>query len=370
MGRRRKIFTVFGTRPEAIKVAPLIRELERRTRTLQTVNVSSGQHRNLLQPFIVMFRLRVDYDLDVRQHDQQHDDVSRMVTRRMLPILKHESPDLVLVQGDTSTAVGAAAAASLIRIPVGHVEAGLRSGDETKPFPEEIHRKRITALATYHFAPTWNNRRNLLSEGIPDSRIFVTGNTIVDSLEECLERDNSCYGIDSILAETARLKRIVLTMHRRENIPQFEPAFLALRRFIDANQDFCILFPMHPNPAVRRAAALLRGSTRIWLLEPLGYLEFIHLLRQAWIVITDSGGIQEEAPTLGTTVLLFRAKTERPEAVATGLVKVTGDSPGALLEAVEKLKVSSVSRLNPPSKANPVGNGSSARAIVNVVESL
>ncbi len=370
MGRRRKILTVFGTRPEAIKVAPLIRELERRMCAFQTVNVSSGQHRHLLQPLIVMFRLRVDYDLDVHQHDQQHDDVSRMVIRRILPILKYESPDLVLVQGDTSTAVGAAAAACLIRIPVGHVEAGLRSGDETKPFPEEIHRKRITAMATYHFAPTWNNRWNLLSEGIPDSRIFVTGNTIVDSLEKVLAKDNACSGVDSILAETAGLKRIVLTMHRRENIPQFEPAFLALRRFVDANQDFCIVFPMHPNPAVRRAAEVLRGAARIWLLEPLGYSEFIHLLRQAWIVITDSGGIQEEAPTLGKTVLLFRAKTERPEAVATGLVKVGGDSPGTLLQAVEKLKVSGLSRNSSPLTANPFGNGGSAKAIVNILESF
>jgi UDP-N-acetylglucosamine 2-epimerase (non-hydrolysing) len=369
MGRRRKIMTVFGTRPEAIKLAPVIQELERRTQTFQTVNINSDQHRHLLGPFITLFRLRVDYNLGVHQHNQQPGEVSRAVIRRMLPLLNYESPDLILVQGDTSTAVGAAAAASLMQIPVGHIEAGLRSGDETKPFPEEIHRKRIAALASYHFAPTLNNRWNLLSEGIPDSRIFVTGNTIIDSLQKVLNKNGSHPGIDRIIADTAGLKRIVLTMHRRENIPQFERTFLALRRYLDADRDLCILFPMHLNPAVRHAADVLRGHSRIRLLEPLGYSEFIHLLRHVWMVVTDSGGIQEEAPTLGKTVLLYRAKTERQEALATGTVKIIGDSPDALLHALENLKGSDLSRRSSPN-ANPFGNGGSAKAIVDIVEGL
>ncbi|HYR42623.1 MAG TPA: UDP-N-acetylglucosamine 2-epimerase (non-hydrolyzing) [Terriglobia bacterium] len=370
MRQRRKIMMVFGTRPEAIKLAPVIHELERRTHTFQTVTINSGQHQHLLRPFITLFRLRVDYDLGVHQHDQQPGEVSRAVTRQMLPIVNYESPDLILVQGDTSTAVGAATAGSLMQIPVGHIEAGLRSGDEMKPFPEEIHRKRITELASYHFAPTLNNRWNLLSEGIPDSQIFVTGNTIVDSLQMVLKENSSYPDIDRIIAETAGLKRIVLTVHRRENIPQFERTFIALRRFLDANEDLCILFPMHPNPAVRHAADVLRGEPRIRLLEPLDYSEFIHLVRHAWIVVTDSGGIQEEAPTLGKTVLLFRAKTERPEALATGLVKITGDSPDALLGALENLKASNLLRQNSSPNANPFGNGGSAKAIVDICGNL
>jgi UDP-N-acetylglucosamine 2-epimerase (non-hydrolysing) len=360
MKQRPKIMTVLGTRPEAIKLAPVIHEFERRPHTFHTVNVSSGQHRHLLRPLVSLFGLRLDYDLGLQLHNQQACDVSRHVLRSMLPILKHECPDLILVQGDTSTAVGAAAAGSLMQIPVGHIEAGLRSGDETKPFPEEIHRKRIAELASYHFAPTPDNRRNLLSEGISDSRIFVTGNTVIDSLLQILRRNQSSQPIDQIIAETAHLKRIVLTMHRRENIPQLKETFLVLRRFLIANEDLCLLFPMHPNPAVRRAAPVLRGEPRVRLLKPLAYPEFIRLLCHAWIVVTDSGGIQEEAPTLGKTVLLFREKTERPEALATGFVKIIGDSPDSLRHALENLKTSNAASTQPAVHANPFGSGGSA----------
>jgi len=370
MKQRRKIITVFGTRPEAIKLAPVIHELERRSHAFQTVNISSGQHQHLLQPMITLFRLRIDYDFTLQRHNEQTDDVSGSVIRRLIPHLNHESPDLLLVQGDTSTAFGAAAAASLMQIPVGHIEAGLRSGDEMRPFPEEIHRKRITELASYHFAPTVNNRSNLLSEGVPESRIFVSGNTIVDSLMKVLRGHTPSRRIDRIVAGTSMLRRIVLTMHRRENIPHFKRAFLALRRFVSENKNVCLLFPVHPNPAVRQAAEVLRGEARIRLLEPLGYSDFIHLLLHAWVVVTDSGGIQEEAPTLGKTVLLFRSNTERPEALATGAVQLIGDSPDALLLALENLKMQGHLAARRLSHTNPFGNGGSAKAIVDIVESL
>ncbi|PYS03942.1 MAG: UDP-N-acetylglucosamine 2-epimerase (non-hydrolyzing) [Acidobacteria bacterium] len=370
MKQRRKIMIVFGTRPEAIKLAPVIHELERRADAFQTVNISSGQHRHLVQPVITLFRLRIDHDFALQRHDQQPDDVSDRVIARLIPHLNHESPDLLLVQGDTSTAVGAAVAGSLMQIPVGHIEAGLRSGDDMRPFPEEIHRKRITKLASYHFAPAVNNRSNLLSEGVPDSRIFVTGNTIVDSLMKVLRGHTASLRIDRIIAETSMLKRIVLTMHRRENIPQLERTFLALRRFVNENKDVCLVFPVHPNPAVRQSAEILRGEARIRLIEALGYSDFIHLLLHAWAVVTDSGGIQEEAPTLGKTVLLFRAKTERPEALATGTVQLIGDSPDALRLALENLKVRGPLRGSLRSKTNPFGNGGSAQAIVDIVENL
>jgi UDP-N-acetylglucosamine 2-epimerase (non-hydrolysing) len=370
MKQRRKIMTVFGTRPEAIKLAPVIHELERRSDVFETVNISSGQHRQLVRQVVTLFQLRIDHDFELQRHDQQPDDVSDRVTQRLIPHLKRESPDILLVQGDTSTAVGAAAAGALMRITVGHIEAGLRSGDEMHPFPEEIYRKRITELASFHFAPTLNNRSNLLSEGVPDSRIFVTGNTIVDSLMMILRGQTESLKIARILSETSKLKRIVLTMHRRENIPQFERVFLALRRFVRQNKDVCLLFPVHPNPAVRQAAEIFQSEARIQLLEPLGYSDFIRLLLHAWTVVTDSGGIQEEAPTLSKAVLLFRAKTERPEALASGMVRLVGDSPDELLLALDNLKVQAPLCWSLRSRTNPFGNGGSAQTIVSIVESL
>jgi UDP-N-acetylglucosamine 2-epimerase (non-hydrolysing) len=369
--QKRKIMTVFGTRPEAIKLAPVIQELERGPHhCFRTVNVSSGQHQHLLQPFIALFRLRLDWDLMVYREGQEPQEILDRVIRKMLPILSLERPDLILVQGDTSTAMAATAAASMMRIPVGHIEAGLRSGDETQPFPEEIYRKQIAKLAAYHFAPTPSNWRNLVDEGIPDSRIFVTGNTIVDSLEYVRQRHKPTAILDRILAETAGLKRIVLTMHRRENLSRLHTMFFELRRFVEANEDVCIVFPMHPNPAVRDAAAVFRGVGRVRLIEPLGYADFIHLMRAAWIVVTDSGGIQEEAPTLGKTVLLCRTKTERPEVLATGIVSSVGDSGVRLVEALENLSDSAPLLQHCRPVPNPFGNGDSARTIVEIIGNL
>jgi UDP-N-acetylglucosamine 2-epimerase (non-hydrolysing) len=366
--KKRRIMTVFGTRPEAIKLAPIIHELERRRHAFETVNVNSGQHRDLLRPFIARFALRVDHDLQTYCENQEPHDVSRAVTRHLKPILERELPDLLLVQGDTSTALGAAEAGWNAQVPVAHIEAGLRSGDEAHPFPEEIHRKRIARVASYHFAPTMNNRRNLLSEGVSDSRVFVTGNTVVDSLQRVLNANDISDRVHHIVKKTIGTKRILVTMHRRENLHQLQEVFLALRRFVDMNSDISLVFPVHPNPAVRGASAVLQDHPRIHLLEPLDYPEFIALLRCAWIVVTDSGGIQEEAPTLGKTVLLFRAKTERPEALATG-IHIVRDTPDALISAIEQLK-SRMSPDEPSAWTNPFGTGQSAKTIVDILEKL
>ncbi len=358
--RIRKIMTVLGTRPDAIKLAPVIKELERRP-VFRTINVSSGQHDELLRPLISFFRLRIDHNLNVCRHDQAPGDVCDAVARRMLPIIDSESPDLIVVQGDTSTALGAATAAAHRRIPVGHIEAGLRSGNVWSPFPEEIYRKKITKLASYHFAPTAESRANLLSEGVPSHAVFVTGNTVVDSLHSILRAKHQSAVVRSLLRETRGRRRIVLTMHRHENLHRLPDTFEALRWFVEANKEVCLLFPVHPNPAVRRAAALFNGCPRIRLIRPLRYDHFIQLTRRAWVIVTDSGGIQEEAPTLGKRVLLVRSTTERPEALDS-CVTLVGNSTVSLLKHLDNVPVQVVNG------ENPFGSGGSAAWISDVLQ--
>jgi len=362
MNPTRKIMTVFGTRPDAIKLAPVIKELDTRG-VFSTVNVNSGQHDELLRPLISLFQLRIDHNLNVHRRRQTPDQVCDAITRRMLPIIDAESPDLILVQGDTSTAIGAAAAAVRRKVPVGHIEAGLRSGDESSPFPEEIYRKKITKLASYHFAPTTQSRSNLLMEGVPAHSIFVTGNTVVDSLRSVLRVKNESHVVRSLLSETRGMRRIVLTMHRRENLHRLPDTFKALRRFVETNNDACLIFPVHPNPGVRKAATVLDACPRIKLVTPLRYDYFIQLVRKAWVIVTDSGGIQEEAPTLGKHVFLVRPRTERPEALAS-FVTLAGNSPSSLLNHLGNVPT------DVSSGQNPFGNGSSAVLIADLLESM
>jgi UDP-N-acetylglucosamine 2-epimerase (non-hydrolysing) len=362
MERVCKILTVLGTRPDAIKLAPVIKELGRGP-GFKTVNVNSGQHAELLHPLISLFQLRIDHNLNVYRRHQTPEQICGAVTQRMLPIIDAESPDLILVQGDTSTAIGAAEAAVRRKVPIGHVEAGLRSGDESSPFPEEIYRKTITSLVSYHFAPTTGGRSNLLMEGVPANSVLVTGNTVVDSLRSMLRGKHSSGFVRFLLNETSGLKRIVLTMHRRENLHRLPEIFKVLRRFVETNTDACLIFPVHPNPNVRKAAAILAGCPRIRLIAPLRYDHFIQLLRQAWVIVTDSGGIQEEAPTLGKHVVLVRSRTERPEALAS-FVTLAGDSPASLLNHLGNVP----SRVK--SRRNPFGSGGSAVLIADFLQSM
>jgi UDP-N-acetylglucosamine 2-epimerase (non-hydrolysing) len=362
MNSSRKIMTVFGTRPDAIKLAPVIRELETRA-AFRTVNVNSGQHDELLQPLISFFQLRIDHDLNVHRNRQEPDPLCDAVMHGMLPIIDAESPDLILVQGDTSTAIGAAAAAAQRNVPVGHIEAGLRSGDDTSPFPEEIYRKKITQLASYHFAPTPGSRSNLLKEGVPAHSIFVTGNTVVDSLRSVLRVKHRSRVVQSLLDETRGMRRIVLTMHRREHLHRLPNTFKALRLFVETNEDTCVIFPVHPNPAVRKAATVLTGCPRIKLVTPLRYDHFIQLVQEAWVIVTDSGGIQEEASTLGKQVLLVRTRTERPEALTTW-VTLTGISPSSLLTHLRAMPACA------GGGSNSFGNGRSATLIADLLQSM
>lgn len=364
-----KVLTLFGTRPEVVKLAPVIRLLEQSPESFQTLNVSSSQHTSLLTPFTDTFGIRVDRDLAVMRPDQTPSQVCARVLESLTPILQDFSPDIVLVQGDTSTAVSGALAAFHLKLPVGHVEAGLRSGNPLSPFPEEMNRRLISRLASLHFAATEHNRRTLLEEAVPEDSIHVTGNPVVDALNFILEIPRVPGALDATLAATEGSRRIVVTSHRRESLGRVMRRNLeVLRRFAASADDVTVIFPVHPNPSVVRAAQdVLGGDHRVHLIGPLAYRDFIHLLSRAWLIVSDSGGVQEEAPTLGKPVLILRENTERPEAIACGVARLVGGRPETLERMLSDLDrdpswIESVTRIE-----NPFGSGDSARKILDAI---
>jgi UDP-N-acetylglucosamine 2-epimerase (non-hydrolysing) len=365
-----KILTLFGTRPEIIKLAPVIRSLEENP-DLSTVNVSSSQHTDLLRPFTRTFGIRIDKDLEVMRENQTPNEVCARVISCLSPYLEDIRPDLVLVQGDTTTAMAGALCAFHHRIPIGHVEAGLRTGNPLSPFPEEMNRCLIGRLASYHFAATEHNRKNLLAESVSDESIFVTGNPVVDSLCGILESPHS-ETLDKTLATTSGCRRLVLTTHRRESLGGVMRENLAvLRRFVEAREDVALIFPVHPNPSVVDAARrVLADHPRIHLIDPLDYSDFIHLLSGSWLIVSDSGGIQEEAPTLGKPVLVIRENTERPEAVEAGFSRLVGGSPQTLADMLEDADLNERWIESLSTAENPYGRGDSGKKIAAIVASL
>lgn len=368
----KKILTIFGTRPEIIKLAPVIQQLEAYGKIFQTVNVTSAQHTDLLYPFIRLFGIRIDHDLQIMEPNQTPNKVCSRVLASLDPILAQERPDLILVQGDTTTAMAGALAGFHRRIPVAHVEAGLRTGDIYSPYPEEMNRRLITRLATYHFAATPRNRDTLLSEGVAHENIFVTGNPVIDSLKTILERSATTPVLEEVLKATEGLRRIIVTTHRRESFGEVMAENLrVLRSFTDRYEDIALIFPVHPNPAVLGpATSILAGHPRIHLIQPLSYEYFIVLLSRAWLIVSDSGGIQEEAPTLGKPLLVLRKNTERPEAVESGVARLVGGSPerlGAMLEEVRQDGnwADEVRKLR-----NPFGQGDSGKRIAELIANL
>lgn len=363
-----KVLVVFGTRPEAIKLAPIIHEL--RKRFFQTIVVTSSQHRDLLRPFLKLLRIETDFNLGVMRKNQSPNDVCSRVISKLNRILEEEKPDLVVVQGDTSTAMAGALAAFNRRIPVAHVEAGLRSGNINSPFPEEMNRRVISQIATFHFAATEENRGNLLSENVPSERISVTGNPVVDSLLSIVKNATADPGLVGLLESTEGLKRILLTTHRRESFGEVMGDNLrTLRDFVARHKDVCLFFPVHPNPNVKQVAdEILAGKERVYLLEPLDYEKFVVLMKSVWLIVSDSGGVQEEAPSLGKPLLVLRENTERPEAIRAGIAKLIGGSPTVLKRMLEEnysidTWVRSVSEV-----ANPFGDGHAAKRIVKIIE--
>jgi len=370
---RKKIMTIFGTRPEVIKLAPVIEQLEARPDAFTTLNVTSGQHRELLYPFVRLFEIRVDHDLAVMTQHQTPSNVCARVLAALDPLLAEEMPDLILVQGDTTTALAAALAGFHRRIAVGHVEAGLRSGDAHSPYPEEMNRRLISRVARYHFAATARNRETLLAEGVAPDSIFVTGNPVVDALEDMLRRATPAPETQAVLDATQGLKRIVLTTHRRESFGDVMADNLrVLRDFVTEHEDVALVFPVHPNPAVVGPAAdILAGHPRIHLIAPLRYDEFVVLLSHAWLIVSDSGGVQEEAPTLRKRLLVLRENTERPEVIESGVARLVGGRPERLaLMLDESYRDRGWSR-RPEDIRNPFGDGDSGRRIARIIsESL
>ena len=362
-----KILVLFGTRPELIKLAPVISALKDHEK-FQTVVVSSSQHTDLLTPFLEIFDVKADYDLKVMSENQTVNAVASKVLCRLDEILDIEKPDLILVQGDTTTAMSGALAGFNRKIAVGHIEAGLRSGNALSPFPEEMNRRIISQIARFHFVATKKNRESILAENIADEHIFVTGNTIVDALGFILENEKPKDEIENLIVKTRGLKRILLTTHRRESFGEKMSGNLSvLREFVEKHSDVCLMFPVHPNPNVRKVTEeILKDHERVFLLKPLDYADFINLMKNAWLIVSDSGGVQEEAPSLGVPVLILRENTERMEAVESGVAKLVGEnSLEELLETNynDEEWINSVKGIE-----NPFGDGKTAKLIIDILE--
>ena len=362
-----KVMVVFGTRPEAIKMAPVIKELKK-VEDIKTVVAVTAQHREMLDQVLHLFDIKPDYDLDLMKEKQDLFSISSGVLTGMKEILEQERPDLVLVHGDTSTTFVAALAAFYCMIPVGHVEAGLRTRNKYSPFPEEMNRTLTGRLAELHFAPTDIARDNLLNEGTAAFKIWVTGNTVIDAL---LATVHGKYTFDEGLQGIDFSRRILLvTTHRRENWGEkMRDIYQALLRLVDDFADVEVVFPVHLNPTVRDLAVeMLGGKERIHLLEPLDYEPFANLMNHSYLVLTDSGGMQEEAPSLGKPVLVLRDTTERPEAITAGTVKLVGTAEENVYRAASLLLSDSAEYDKMARAINPYGDGKAARRIVNVIK--
>ncbi len=354
----KKIIAVFGTRPDAVKMCPLIKELKKR-KNFETVVCVTGQHRELLDSVTDVFGVKADYDLSLMKEGQTLADITAKVIGGITPIFEEEKPDIVLVHGDTTSAFAAALAAFYMKIPVGHIEAGLRTYRIDSPYPEEFNRRAVSLISTYDFAPTEAARENLIKEGKDPDRVFVTGNTVIDALKYTVkEAQNS---------EDGRL--ILLTAHRRENIGEpMRNIFSAVKRVAEKYDDIKIVYPMHPNPAVRSIAEeVLGGCGRVLLSEPLDTVEFHNLLAKSYLVLTDSGGVQEEAAALGKPVLVLRDTTERTESDSLRLVGTNEDDVAREFERLLDDKELYDSMKNAP---NPFGDGNASKRIADVLERL
>lgn len=384
----KKVMLVFGTRPEAIKMAPLVKEFQARASEFDTIVCVTGQHREMLKQVLELFDIKPDYDLEIMKEGQDLYDVTTRVLLGMREVLKKTKPDVVLVHGDTTTSTAAALAAFYQQIPLGHVEAGLRTHNIYSPWPEEMNRQLTGRMATYHFAPTELSRDNLLAEGIATDRIFITGNTVIDALQQVVTRVKGNadlrnevsrkllqFGYDVNRLEAGR-RLVLITGHRREN---FGEGFLNICRAIQTlskrfpEVDF--VYPMHLNPNVRKPIREIFGDNlggldNLFFIEPLEYLQFVTLMDRSSIVLTDSGGIQEEAPGLGKPVLVMRDTTERPEAVKAGTVKLVGTDYNQIVDNVEKLLTDNAAYAEMSRANNPYGDGKACSYIVDALRCI
>jgi len=360
----KKVMLVFGTRPEAIKMCPLVLEM-RRHPDIQPIVCVTGQHRQMLDQVLEAFGVTPDYDLAVMKEKQTLFDITANILLNIRTVLEEVKPDVVLVHGDTSTTFVTALACFYLQIPVGHVEAGLRTHNIYSPFPEEFNRQAVSIVAKYNFAPTEMSKQNLLKEGRAPESIVVTGNTAIDALRTTVREDYTHPALD--WADDSRL--ILITAHRRENLGEpMHQMFRAIRRIVDEHPDVKALYPIHMNPLVREAAAVeLGGCDRIRIIEPLDVLDFHNIMARSYLILTDSGGIQEEAPSLGKPVLVMRDTTERPEGIAAGTLRLVGTEESVIYESFNELLTDRTVYERMSHASNPYGDGHASERIVTAL---
>lgn len=361
----KKVMLVFGTRPEAIKMCPLVKELKKR-KNIETYVCVTGQHRQMLDQVLEAFDVVPDYDLSVMKEKQTLFDITTNILNKIKVVLEEVRPDVVLVHGDTSTTFVTALACFYLQIPVGHVEAGLRTYNIYSPYPEEFNRQAVGIVAKYNFAPTELSKENLLKEGKDANQIYVTGNTAIDALKTTVKEDYTHPELE--WAKDSRL--IMITAHRRENLGEpMHNMFRAIRKIIDEHQDVKAIYPIHMNPIVRKAAEEELGNCdRIHIIEPLDVLDFHNFLSRSYMILTDSGGIQEEAPSLGKPVLVMRDTTERPEGIKAGTLKLVGTDEKVIYENFKELLENSDAYEKMSQASNPYGDGLACKRIADILE--
>lgn len=361
----KKVMLVFGTRPEAIKMCPLVNELKTR-KQLETVVCVTGQHRQMLDQVLEAFQVEPDYDLSIMKDRQTLFDVTTNILNKIKEVLEKEKPNVVLVHGDTSTTFVTALACFYLQIPVGHVEAGLRTYNIYSPYPEEFNRQAVSIISQFNFAPTELSKNNLLKEGKKEETIFVTGNTAIDALKTTVREDYTHPDLE--WASDSRL--IMITAHRRENLGEpMKHMFRAIRRVMDEHPDVKAIYPIHMNPVVREIAdSILGDDERIRIIEPLEVLDFHNFLNRSYMILTDSGGIQEEAPSLGKPVLVMRDTTERPEGIAAGTLKLVGTEEETIYQNFKSLLENKDEYEKMSKASNPYGDGFACKRIADILE--
>jgi UDP-N-acetylglucosamine 2-epimerase (non-hydrolysing) len=374
------VLTIFGTRPEAIKLAPVIKALEERPDRFRSSVCVTAQHRQMLDQVLHIFDIKPDHDLDIMKPKQDLYGITSEVLLELKELLREVKPDLILVQGDTTTTFAASLAAFYERIKIGHVEAGLRTFDKYKPFPEEINRRLTSVMADYHFAPTERAKRHLLGEGIREDAVFVAGNTVIDALLWILKRQSApeqqrkmeVFFSREVIPPVSSGRMILVTAHRRESFGEgFENICQALREIALRNPDLHIVYPVHLNPNVREPVyRIIGGMDRVHLIEPLEYEPFVYLMNQAYLILTDSGGIQEEAPSLGKPVLVMREVTERPEAVEAGTARLVGSKKEDIVREAQRLLDHPEEYRRMAGSKNPYGDGKASERIVEILNHI
>jgi len=365
MGKRLKVMTIFGTRPEAIKMAPLVLELKKRAEQIESIVTVTAQHREMLDQVLDIFQIIPDFDLNVMKKKQSLAQITTRVLDGLDQLMQETKPDIVLVHGDTTTTFAASLAAFYNKVAVGHVEAGLRTWNKFSPYPEEMNRLLTGVVADMHFSPTEKAKQNLLAENKQEENIYVTGNTAIDALKTTVHEDY----VHPVLEQLNGRRLVLMTAHRRENLGEnMEQMFRAIKRLVAEHEDIQVVYPVHLNPVVRETAnEILGGDERIQLIEPLSVIDFHNLAAHAHLILTDSGGIQEEAPSLGVPVLVLRDTTERPEGIEAGTLKLAGTDEDVIFNMANELLSSKEAHEKMAKASNPYGDGEASRRIVDAI---